>query len=213
MANSRPAIRNGPGITSLLHSARCFAAAPHRQVSSQVMNETNMKTTTPKITRLLKWSGKLIFSSFHSILVSVLLFLIGIPVLISWATGTLNILIETMKTPTPLWISIVLCLLLILYVYLKSRTTHPFVTHTNKLKVNISKTATDILVFFGNQDDVRLNTKRLSETFEASFNQTQYAIDQLLGFGFLCEIETDIGPNLYGLSAQGREFLGKKNLL
>ncbi len=164
----------------------------------------------PKIEWMLKWSGKLIFSSVYSLLLSILFGLIGIPVLISWATGTLNSLIDTVKSPTPLWATISLTILCCLYLYLK---TQPYTPRNQRVKP--SKTALDILKLFGHEHpDIRFTAKELSLRFKTTPNQTQFAIDELVDLDFLyAESEYIVGKRKYWLSPEGREFLAKRNLL
>jgi len=168
-----------------------------------------MKAITPMLTSLLKWSAKLIFSSAYSIFLSILLGLIGIPLVIAWATGTLNTIIETIQSPTPLWATISLTLLCCLYVYLKTQSYSP-----RTRRVKLSKTAKDILVFFGQQHETQFMATQLSKTFKITFNQAQFAMDELHLHKFLyAESQYELGRRKYWLSPAGREYLGKRNLL
>ena len=69
----------------------------------------------PKINLLLKWSAKFLSTLMNNIFAAIVLGLVTVPVLISWATGTLNILLQSIKSPTPLWATIALVLLLGVY--------------------------------------------------------------------------------------------------
>ena len=73
----------------------------------------------PMLNLLLKWLTKFLSTLLNNIFAVILVSAIGIPALISWATGTLNILIQAIKAPTPLWGTIVLVLLSGVYIYLK----------------------------------------------------------------------------------------------
>ena len=68
---------------------------------------------------LIKSLRKFLSTLLHNILVTILVVTIGVPTLLSWATGTLNILIQTIKLPVPVWATISLVFLCCLYIYLK----------------------------------------------------------------------------------------------
>jgi hypothetical protein len=91
--------------------------------------------------RLLKRIAKFLAISLHNIFLATLIAIIGLPVLVSWVTGTLDILIQTMKLPTPLWGTIALVLLCYLYIYLKIR------QHQNSYKPPV--TQEELLEEFG----------------------------------------------------------------
>ena len=55
----------------------------------------------------------------HYIILTIATSIIGVPVLVSWVTGTLDFLIQTIKSPTPLWASIAFVLVCCVYIYLK----------------------------------------------------------------------------------------------
>lgn len=78
----------------------------------------------PMLKRLMKCIKKFLSTLLHNILATILVAIIGIQVLISWATGTLNILLQTIKSPVPLWATIALVLLVALYVYTKTSKSH-----------------------------------------------------------------------------------------
>ena len=79
----------------------------------------------PTLKLLLKELLKFLSALFRNISAAVVIALIGAPVLISWATGTLDILFQTIKSPTPLWATIALVLTIIVYTYLKTRSLQP----------------------------------------------------------------------------------------
>jgi hypothetical protein len=64
-----------------------------------------------------KHTKKFLSTFFHNTLVLVLSSIIGVPVLVSWFTGTLDVLVQIVKAPTPLWASISLVLLCYLYIH------------------------------------------------------------------------------------------------
>jgi hypothetical protein len=87
-----------------------------------------------------------------------------------------------------------------------------FVVKQVKLK-DLSQIAIDILTFFGQQGEKEFTTNELSTLFKTAFNQTQFAIDELLKSDFLCT-DTPFGEDpIYWLSTQGRALLGKEKLL
>ncbi len=55
----------------------------------------------------------------NNIVAAIMIAIISLPVLVSWATGTLNILFQTVKSTTPLWATISLCLLFTVYIAYK----------------------------------------------------------------------------------------------
>ena len=69
--------------------------------------------------QLIKWLEKFLLPLFHNIFAVIFVGIIGIPVLISWATGTLDVLLQILKSPTPLWATIALIPLCVLYMNLK----------------------------------------------------------------------------------------------
>jgi hypothetical protein len=82
-----------------------------------------------------------------------------------------------------------------------------------KSRKDLSPNALLILTVFGKQDDNHLTTEQFSKALELSFNQAQYAIDELLKLSFL-HTDTPWGEStLYWLSTKGRAFLGKEKLL
>ena len=79
----------------------------------------------PKLNLLLKKIVKFLSISLHNIFLVIVVAVIGIPTLVSWATGTLDILIQTIKLPTPLWATIALAFLSGVYIYLKCQKSDP----------------------------------------------------------------------------------------
>lgn len=79
----------------------------------------NKITSMPKLllTQIAKFLAALLCNTFAAIMIGI----IGLPVLVSWATGTLDILLQTIKLPTPLWGTIALVLLFCIYNYSKLR--------------------------------------------------------------------------------------------
>ena len=78
---------------------------------------------------------------------------------------------------------------------------------------DISSTAMDILTFFGQQTDGHFTTNNLSQRFKTTFNQTQFAVDELTHCDFLCADVECFGDQTYCLSTAGRAFLGERKLL
>jgi hypothetical protein len=78
---------------------------------------------------MLKWLltqiVKFLEVLLRNILATILIALIGLPVLVSWVTGTLDVLLQTIKSPMPLWGAIALVLLCYLYTRLKTQPYHP----------------------------------------------------------------------------------------
>jgi len=85
-------------------------------VSTQIIFEITM----PMIKLLLKSIAKFFGNLIHSTIVAILLGIVGLPVLISWATGTLDFLLLVVNIPTPLWATIILVLLLLTYLKTES---------------------------------------------------------------------------------------------
>src|SRR3972149_9740215 len=73
------------------------------------------------IKQSIKYIAKFLAISLHNIFLTTLIAIIGLPVLVSWVTGTLDILIQTIKSPTPLWGTIALVLLCFLYMQIKQK--------------------------------------------------------------------------------------------
>lgn len=106
---------------------------------------------TPKL--LLKELIKFLSTLLHNIFAAIVVGVIGVPFLIFWATGTLDVLFQTIKSPTPLWATIALGLLLVVYIYLKT------------LPNNSSKTSSD-KVFLMEDNDLKWKvTVRSNQTF------------------------------------------------
>lgn len=80
-----------------------------------------MKKITPMLKWLLTQIAKFLAALLHNILATIVVVTIGLPVLFSWATGTLDILFQTIKLSTPLWGTIALVLLCFLYTHLRIR--------------------------------------------------------------------------------------------
>lgn len=134
----------------------------------------------------------------------------GSVAILALSKKALHFALQLAIAPTPLWATISLALLCSLYVYLKTRS---YTLRNNESKTDLSQTALNILTFFGKQSDTCSTTKKLSEIFKITFNQTQFAIDELLRLNFLyTEIEW-VNDQKHWLSTEGREFLGKENLL
>jgi hypothetical protein len=62
--------------------------------------------------RLTKYSKIFLSTLLNNIFAAIVVGIIGLPVLISWATGTLDTLLQILKSPVPLWVIIVLALAL-----------------------------------------------------------------------------------------------------
>ena len=82
----------------------------------------------PTLKQVQEELKKFLSTLLHNIFATIAVSIVGIPVLISWATGTIDILFETIKLPTPLWATIVLVLLMVVYVYIKTGKRCPSVT-------------------------------------------------------------------------------------
>ncbi len=67
----------------------------------------------------IKQIAKFLVALFCNILAAILISIIGLSVLVAWVTGTLGILLQIIKLPTPLWGTISLGLLCLLYTHLK----------------------------------------------------------------------------------------------
>lgn len=78
----------------------------------------------PMLKRLIRELKKFLSTLLHNMFATIAIGLIGVPVLISWATGTFDILFQTIKSPMPVWATIVLVVLLGLYIYLKTEKSH-----------------------------------------------------------------------------------------
>ena len=76
---------------------------------------------------MISWLAKHIIKFFsnllHNIALLIVVGIISLPVLISWATGTLDFLLQIIQTPVPIW-GIILLVLLV-FVYLKIRRNYP----------------------------------------------------------------------------------------
>lgn len=70
---------------------------------------------------ILKYIGKFFANFLSNIIVVILVGIFGVSTLIAWATGTLNLFLHTLNTPTPLLATIALALLCCLYTYVKVR--------------------------------------------------------------------------------------------
>lgn len=150
-----------------------------------------------------------------NIAVIILVSLVGVPVLIAWATGTLNLLIQCINTPTPLWETIILVFVVLLtYIQLKNLTsTKPPIQKEIKTQKDISETALKILIFLGERGELILPVTFFYEKFNLTYNQAQYAIEELLNFDLLDFNEPYGELPVYWLSPKGRKFLSKENLL
>jgi hypothetical protein len=73
----------------------------------------------PMPKQLLQELNKFLSTLLHNIFATTAVGIIGVPVLISWATGTLDILLQILKSPTPLWATISLIALCCLYTYVR----------------------------------------------------------------------------------------------
>src|SRR4030042_4852307 len=87
------------------------------------------------IKQSIKYIAKFLAISLHNIFLAILIAIIGLPVLVSWVTGTLNILIQTIKSPSPLWGTIALALLFCLYILIKSKQNSP--SHELPIKIEL----------------------------------------------------------------------------
>lgn len=165
--------------------------------------------------RLTGYITTFLSALLNNILATILLALIGIPILISWATGTVNVLIQILKSPTPLWVIIILVLVaLLIYIHLKKLTpTKPPIQKEIKTKKDISQTALKILIFLGKHGDLVFPVTFFYEKFNLTYNQAQYAIEELLNFNLLDFNEPYGELPSYWLSPKGRKFLSDKKLL
>lgn len=91
---------------------------------------------------------KFLSTFFHNTLVLVLSSLIGVPVLVSWATGTIDSLIQIIKAPVPLWATSALVLLCYLYIHSKNQKLYE--KFENKCQSLISHTKEKLNFIFHN---------------------------------------------------------------
>jgi hypothetical protein len=103
------------------------------------------------IKTILKQLGKFLSTFLHNTVVLVLTSIVGAPVLVSWVTGTLDILIETVKSPTPLWASISLVLLCCGYIY------------SQNIKSSAKIIKTPLLISTKNNYDIKTKLESLKE--------------------------------------------------
>ncbi|NOR68118.1 MAG: hypothetical protein GQ532_00200 [Methylomarinum sp.] len=78
----------------------------------------------PLINLILKSLKTTLLILAHNIFGSIVVGLIGISVLISWATGTLSFLLDALQTPVQLWETTTLVLLVSAYTHLKTVKNH-----------------------------------------------------------------------------------------
>lgn len=65
--------------------------------------------------KVREWLGQFVPSLLNNILSSVLIAMFGVSTIVSYATGTIDVLLETIKSPMPLWAATLLCSLVGLY--------------------------------------------------------------------------------------------------
>ena len=75
----------------------------------------------PTLESLKEQSKKFLSTLLHNVLATAILAIIGVPVLVSWVTGTLDTLFQTIQSPMPIWAAIALVLLSAVYVQIKSK--------------------------------------------------------------------------------------------
>ena len=78
----------------------------------------------PTLKKLLKHTLNFFASIGKGIIVAIVVGLVGVSVLISYVTNTLNYIIQSIKLPTPLWATIVLVILCFGYIYLRTSKSH-----------------------------------------------------------------------------------------
>jgi len=78
----------------------------------------------PLINLILKPLKPILLTLGHHIFGTIVVALIGVSVLVSWAIGTLNLLLNALQTPVQLWEAIALVLLVSVYTHLKTVKNH-----------------------------------------------------------------------------------------
>ena len=82
---------------------------------------------------MTKWLLKFLSTLLQNIFATIVIGLATVPVLLSWATGTLDVLFQTIKTPTPLWATTALVLLVAVYIHSKTLKNHSPGTSSNDI--------------------------------------------------------------------------------
>ncbi|MGA9110040.1 MAG: hypothetical protein WB290_07045 [Smithella sp.] len=180
----------------------------------------------------LKEVSKIFLSTLmHNILAAIVVGIIGIPLLISWVTGTLDILLQTLRSPTQLWQTILLVFLSCLLVYLRVGKSHSLssphstgVESNNEIKNNnhdqlkspinditLDDTAVNILrklwKFSGGLTDISI-----SKILELDLQIAKYHLEKLEKQRMVHGSITVGEPRMWSLIHKGREYLIEKKL-
>jgi hypothetical protein len=113
-----------------------------------------MRKIMSKLKWLLNQIVKFLSTLLRNILATIVVVTIGLPVLFSWVTGTLDTLLQFIKSSTPLWGTIASILLCLLYAHIRIR------QHQNSSKPPIQEEELheEFGVYWNNQDKLRCLT-------------------------------------------------------
>jgi hypothetical protein len=165
----------------------------------------------PKLKMMLKLISRFFEAAAHYTILTVAASLISLPVLLSWATGTLDVLIQTIKSPTPLWASIALVLLCCVYIYLKSSKNGPLLALPAKTGIfKIDEIQERILVKLSIGG---FGVKHLAEYLKMPHTLITFYLNELLDLDFVKTPVPYTSAELWSISQEGTRYLINKGLI
>ncbi len=165
---------------------------------------------------LIDWLKKL-FSDSHSAIVGIALgsvFAGGTGVYF-FAKSLWNGLINIIQSPTPLWATIALVLLLALYAYLKTGSSHQTSALPLKFLNDEDIKALQIIASLEHpfEKNRYIGQSTLPNLLNLSPQKTQHCLDNLFKADCIHYDTDNYGTYLRGLTDKGRALLERKNLL
>ncbi len=168
----------------------------------------------PMLKQLKEALKKFLSTLMHNILATIVVGIIGIP-LLSWATGTLDILLQILISPTPLWATILLvglCCFLVYQIIVHSQrslSTPSPQLHSDQTALKVLR----IIAFIENpldRDELSTIDERIIAAESGlSEQETKYYLGSLLNEGYVDYADGE----LYGLTNKGRALLKQNNML
>lgn len=162
----------------------------------------------------------------HNIIATTVAGLITVPTLLSWATGTLDILIQTINTPTPLWVTIALALLCCGYIYENKRENHSQLNQSRPLppsnidsNMRLEEFREKVLMFIS--EHPRLETNQITSSFQEPeqrvlFNLQELEKDKLITSTYISGSDmmgTEPGAYTWNVLNPGLAYLDKYDLI
>lgn len=163
---------------------------------------------------LIRWIKEHIiklFSDAHSGIIGTIVSLVSIGSIYTFCRYFANASLSILKSPTPLWVTILLVLVVLLYTYLKAYRVTPFL-HTNIFpkKIKLTEIQEKILIRLY---DGGLAPNHISNFLSIPYTLAVFHFNELYDLGLIDTPGAYSTTNLWSISQEGTRYLINRKLI